>query len=445
MSFPRRGELCGGITRRQSLIRAGTLGAGCLTLSDLLRLKAQGAVKAQASDKSVIMIWLCGGLSHQDSYDLKPQAPVEVRGEFEPIQTNVPGMEICELMPRQAQMADKFSILRGFRPQDYGNTHWAGHLFTGYCDYENERKVGPARPALGTVVSRLQGSRNAMPPYVDYQTYFFGVDATNPAYLGLAHRPFQPTAEGLKNLSLTLPTTGTLDDRIRLLRSLDVFRADADTRGQMAGIDGFTGRALEILSSNRAREAFDLSRVPDKVVARYGPATQFLTALRLVEAGVRVVTLEASNTTGFSVHRKYEDHWDTHTDNFVRLRVLLPRLDQALHALVTDLHDRGLDQEVLVVVWSEMGRTPRINAMAGRDHWGTAGSVFLAGGGLRMGQVVGETDAHAATVKSRVYSPQNVFATIYRVLGIDPSTTLPDFQGRPRYLLDDGEPIRELL
>lgn len=433
-----------GITRR-SLLRAGALGLGGLTLADLLRFKAQGAINAKSPDKAVIMIWLCGGLSHQDSYDLKPSAPAEVRGEFKPIQTNVPGMHICELMPRQAQMADQFAAVRGFCPQAYGSTHWAGHLFTGFCDYENERKVGPARPALGSIVSRIKGGQNGMPPYVNYQTYFFGVDGSDPAYLGVAHKPFRPTGEGLDNLSLKKVTLEQWQDRTRLLHSLDMLRRDIDASGQMTGIDGFTRQAFDILTSNRARAAFDLSQVPDKVVARYGPATQFLTALRLVEAGVRVVTLEASNTTGFSVARKYEDHWDTHSDNFIRLRVLLPRLDQALYALLSDLHERGLDKEVLVVVWSEMGRTPKINNMAGRDHWGTAGSVFLAGGGLRMGQVIGETDAHAGYVKGHAYTPQNVCATIYRVLGIDPATTLTDYQGRPHFLLQDQNPIKELL
>ena len=184
---------------------------------------------------------------------------------------------------------------------------------------------------------------------------------------------------------------------------------------------------------------------PHKVESfRYGPATQFLTALRLVEAGVRVVTLEASNTTGFRVGR-YEDDWDTHSDNFLRFRVMLPRLDQAVHALLTDLCERGLEKNVLVVLWSEMGRTPKINNTAGRDHWGTAGSVFLAGGGLRMGQAIGETDSHGGFVKSHPYAPQNVFATIYQVLGIDLETTLLDFRGRPQYLLDDRTPIKELV
>jgi hypothetical protein len=426
-----RQSLCDRISRR-SFLKVGALGLGGLTLADVLRLQAHGANTPKPRHKAVIMVFLEGGPSHQDTYDMKPAAPAEYRGEFKTIQTNVPGIDICELMPLQAKIADKLAILRGVQ---FGlGAHYKELVFTGFA------RPAPARPAFGSVVSWFRRD-GALPSYVSL--CFAPADDERPLYLGTAHRPFVPEGSGLENLRLARGLTqDQLADRKELLGAFDTIRRDIDGKGDMAGMNAFTARALEIITSDKARDAFDIYREPPEVRAKYNVkshdgrevSAKFLMARRLVEAGVSVVTLTC--TQG----------WDTHADNFKRLRSpLLPELDRNIHALVTDLHERGLDKDVAVVVWGEMGRTPKINDKAGRDHWGEAGIALLAGGGLQMGQVVGATDAHAARPTTLPYTPQNVLATLYHVLGIDPSLTVNDYQGRPVNLLDDPKKIEELL
>jgi len=410
---------CACITRRDFL-RVGALGLGGLTLADLLRLQAQGALSDRASAKAVIMVWLSGGPSHHDTYDLKPNAPVEIRGEFKSIQTRVPGMDICEHMPLQAKIADKLALVRGL------DCNGAGHsgtlMMTGYPS-------SAKRPAFGSVVSKLRPG-SGLPPYVS----LCGDPRSGeePSYVGAAHRPFVPAkGPGLQNLGLDRALTAErLTDRKEMLRALDKLRSDIDASGDLAGMDDFTVQALEIIASPKARDAFDISKEREQVKARYGRATKFLQARRLVEAGVRVVTLDVMG-------------WDTHKDNFNSLRKLLPELDQAIHALVTDLAERGLDKDVGLLVCGEFGRTPKINGGAGRDHWPAAGFALLAGGGLRTGQVAGQTDAHGAKPHGVPYKPQHVLATLYHVLGVDPATTLNDHNGRPVHLLDQRDKITE--
>ena len=408
------------------------------------------------------MVCLNGGPSHIDMYDLKPEAPTELRGQFKPIRTNVPGFDISELMPRQAQIADKLALVRSMQwPKDDG--HRLHLLFTGF-DHT------AARPSFGSIVSRLRSERginDALPPYVSmaqFPPHPILVGHEEPSYVGNAFRPFVPYdpppivngqinysgpgAGPVKNLELTGDVTRTrLNDRTSLLKSLDNLRRTVDAQGELAAMDAFTLRAMDMISSPQVREAFDISREPPEVHAKYGgdieykydpdqrrcwEGNKFLLARRLVEAGVPVVTLAVGV-------------WDTHINHFSYQRDNVPLLDRSLHALVTDLHERGLDKDVAVVVSGEMGRTPRINDKAGRDHWPSAGFALFAGGGLRTGQVVGATDARGERPKTRPYGPQNLLATLYHVLGINPAQTFPDHAGRPKYLLDDQQPIAELV
>ena len=430
------GRLCAGVSRRDFL-RVGALGLGGLTLADVLRLRAQGA--AEASAKAVISIYLSGGPSHIDMYDLKPNAPVEVRGEFRPIKTKVPGLEVCELMPRHAEIADKIAVLNGLQSIDIHSPHM---LLTGFAPKDR-------RPVFGSVVSRVLGGsgRDGLPRYVALNGENSS-DPGDPSYLGAAHKPFTPSGPGMNNLRLVKEVTPEhLADRKVLRRTFDGLGRELEARpGELAGIDAHAARALEMITSPKVRDAFDVSKEPAAVRERYGKATRFLQARRLVEAGVSVVTLSAAGTV-------YPGgDWDTHAGddqkketNFGNLRRKLPPFDASVHALVTDLYERGLDKDVLVLIWGEFGRTPKINKNGGRDHWAPAGTVVFVGGGLRMGQVIGDTGPKAERARGKVYTPQNVLATVYHVLGIDPSATLPDLTGRPMYLLDERERIDELV
>jgi hypothetical protein len=445
-----------GFTRR-SFLHIGALTLGGLTLGDVLRLRAASHAPSKPGRKSVIMIHLSGGPSHLDMYDMKPSAPREYRGEFKPIKTNVPGIDICELMPRQAKIADQFAILRGVQ---LAHLHTANEFYSGYPWQDAPRASVPGeaqRPALGAVVSKVRGGRSAIPPYVSLNNR---ADWERAYYLGAEHEPFRVgggnSREPLDNLSRRRDVSiQRLGDRKELLRAFDTLRRDLDGRGTMAGIDAFQGRALEMITSGKVRDAFDLDKEPDKARTRYGqgsfavvnqecgvlrhhqvahPGRALLQARRLVEAGVSVVTVA------------FHD-WDTHRYNFTTLRQLLPPLDQALAALITDLDERGLLQDVAVVMGGEFGRTPRIGDITpdGRSHWPEAGFLWISGGGLRTGQIIGATDARGEHVVGRPTRMQNVLATLYRALGIEAGTTFPDYTGRPQYVLEDREPVTELL
>lgn len=358
-------------------------------------------------------------------------------GEFSTIRTNVPGMNFTELLPLQAKIADKLAVVRNMKFRQQG--HNAEELYTGFLRTE--------RPSFGSAVSRLRadaGRRSAMPSLVYMGDGNHGPHA---GFLGKAHEPYMP---GDKAMNLGLSPEISLDrlgDRRNLLRSFDRLRSVMDNpRGSMAGVDAYTLQALEMITSNEARDAFDISLEPESVREKYGLGTELLRARRLVESGVPVVTVTPRN------HRPGQNcngQWDHHDHIFPCLRAVAPQLDQSLYALITDLHERGLDQDVLVVVWGEMGRTPRVGTQrgttAGRDHWPQSGFTLLAGGGLKMGQVIGATDPHGELPAGAPYTPQNVLATIYHCLGINPQSTLPDLQGRPIYLLDDPHKIRELV
>ena len=417
-------KLCDGITRRE-MLRVGGLAFGGLTLADVLRGRASASSGA-GRPKSVIMIWLRGGASHIDSFDMKPNAPAEIRGEFQPIATNLPGVQICEHLPKHAQMLDKLAIVRGIKSIDLGD-HTPHFILTGF----GERGK---RPVFGSVVSHLRPHSGGLPPYVSLMYKPPGLyDNEGPTYLGPAHRPFVPKADGLANLSLAKGISlDRLRDRRQILREFDTLSREVDATSGLSVIDTYTQRALEMITSPQVREAFDVSREPQETHARYGKYCEnFLMARRLVEAGVSVVTLKVGD-------------WDTHEKNFKEMREQLPQLDQGIHALVTDLHERGLDQDVAVVMWGEFGRAPRISRGDGRDHWPEAGAAVIAGGGFRMGQVIGETDSHGGQSLGQPYTPSNVLANLYQHLGLDSANTIPDHNKRPMHVLDDRRPVQEL-
>jgi uncharacterized protein (DUF1501 family) len=431
-------QCCDRISRR-GFLKVGALGFGGLTLADLLRLKAQGAVRPKAPVKSVIMVYLHGGPSHIDMYDMKPSAPAECRGEFKPIQTNVPGLDICELMPLQAKIADKMSVIRNMCFLEYVNAHNPPLILTGYPN-----KNGPEslRPTFGSVVSKLRGGAVPnVPPYVAFFDSFGTGKSQKLDYLGMAHHPYLPGGQSDPLRLNPNVTVERMADRRELLRSLDTVRRSIDT-GKVAGMDAFQVRAMDMLTTTKIGDALDIGQEPEKVRAKYGTGTQFLQARRLVEAGVQVVTLTANAE---SKTWDLAGPWDNHTQIFPSLRRELPQLDKRLYALITDLHERGLEQNVAVLVWGEMGRTPKVGGGAGRDHWEKVGFALVAGGGLNMGQVVGATTAQGEMSVNRPYTPQNMLATLYdNVLGIDPATTLGP-EGRPMYLLDNREKIAELV
>ncbi|MBK8091034.1 MAG: DUF1501 domain-containing protein [Verrucomicrobiaceae bacterium] len=434
---------CDGVSRRDFL-RVGGLAMGGLSLTDLLR--AESATKAGSRHKAVIMVFLPGGPPHQDMWDMKPDAPAEIRGEFKPISTNVPGIQLCEHLPRLARMMDRSSLIRSIH--DSEGRHDAFQCLTGRA---TKQQPPGGWPSMGACVSRLLGGVTpSMPSFVGLSPkmgHMPWADNGAAGFTGVSNAPFQPNREGgtgdmeLKNISLD-----RLHDRKALLASFDTLRRDMDASGLIGGVDVFHQQALDVLTSPKLLHALDLSREDPRIVERYGKGenrnrddggprltSHFLAARRLVEAGARVVTL------GFS-------RWDYHSNNFGQLREDLPLLDAGLTALITDLHERGMDQDVSVICWGEFGRTPTINPKAGRDHWPRVNSALLACGGMRHGQVIGSTDKHAAEPADRPVAFGEIFATLYRQLGIDVSkVTLPDHSGRPQYLVDSHLPMAELI
>lgn len=459
---------CDGVSRR-GFLRAGALAAGGLTLADLLR--AEDAAGVRSSRKAVINLHLDGGPPHQDMIDLKPQAPVEIRGEFRPIATKLPGVHICELLPQMAAMADQYVFIRSL----VGSVgqHDAFQCQSGYSAKELASLGG--RPAMGCVVGRLQGStRDTAPSFVDLmQGRPLVRNSARPGFLGPSLAPFRPDIskmferpleEGMKKelaakgddhtTSLALSeglTIDRLNTRTGLLKELDRVRREIDASGMMSAMDGFTQQAVGILTSGRFADALDLSKEDPRVVARYtvpgdssleavgtseGPnwPQKLLLARRLIEAGVRCISLSFSD-------------FDTHSANFARCRRLLPILDHGLATFLSDLTERGMIDDVSIVAWGEFGRTPKINSSnAGRDHWPAVGMALLAGGGMRTGQVIGQTDRQAGVAVSRPVSYQDVFATLYHRLGIDlTAARLTDPSGRPQMLIDAGQPLREVV
>ncbi|MFN4261837.1 MAG: DUF1501 domain-containing protein [Gemmataceae bacterium] len=418
-----RQQFCDGISRR-NFLKIGAFGAG-LTLADLLRLRSQaGAAATTPSNKSAIMIYLPGGPSHMDMYDLKPDAPVEFRGEFNPIQTNVPGVQICEHFPLQARMWDKLACIRSIVTVD---EHSDSLVMTGYSDRVNQTAD---HPSVGAVISKLRDGNGDIPPFVSLRGMSRG---TEPGYLGKAHRPFTPSGPGFENLRLANGVNmDRFEDRKHLLKEFDNVRRDIDATGTMQGMDAYTTRAFDMVASGTVRKALDLNREEPRTRDRYKGCEQFLTARRLIEAGVGCVTLAIGG-------------WDTHGNNFETLRRQLPQVDKGVANLIQDLHDRGMDQDVVTVMWGEFGRTPKVNGSRGRDHWAPVMSALIAGGGLKMGQAVGASSSRGEYPKDRPYKTPNVLSTIYHVLGIDPAMTFLNGSGRPMHILDERDMVPELL
>jgi hypothetical protein len=435
---------CDRVNRRAALTIGG-LAAGGLTLPQLLQ--AEERAGHSHPHKAIIMIYLTGGPPHQDMVDLKPEAPREIRGEFDPIDTQVPGVQISELMPRVAGMLERFAIVRSLVGAE--DRHSSFQCVTGRRFAQ--QPLG-GWPEIGSVLSRLEGPADpAVPPAVDLSMKMAHLpyNLPGPGWLGMAHTPFKPSGEAMDDMVLKGVSVDRLNDRGVLLAQLDAARRRLDGWGASGRVDRFTEQALGILSSSRLVEALDLSREPASVRERYGQddpqclpysnlgyqahMSKFLAARRLVEAGARCVTIAFAD-------------FDWHGANFTNGRKVIPLLDQGLAALVTDLHERGLDQDVSVVVWGEFGRTPQINASAGRDHWPRVNFALLAGGGMRTGQVIGATNRLAEEAVARPVTYGDIFGTLYHRLGLDVSaTTLPDLNGRPQYLADSLQPIRELI
>jgi hypothetical protein len=443
-------RLCDRIRRREflsigALGAAGIFGGQGLTLPQLW--SAEKATGLGSSQKSVIMIYLTGGPPHQDMVDLKPDAPSEIRGEFSPIATNVPGIHLSELMPRVASMMDRFSIIRSLVGSD--GRHSSFQCVTG--------RPFPAQPQggwpeIGSILSKLNdSSARAVPAAIDLSMHMAHLpyNLPGPGFLGTPHAAFKPSGDAMKDMVLEGITTERLGDRTKLLGSLDRWRRGVDTARANVPADDLTDRALDLLTSSRLVEALDVSKEDPKIRARYGEddpnclpysnlgyqahMSKFLAARRLIEAGARCVTVAFAD-------------FDWHGSNFTHGRKVIPLLDQGLSALVTDLHERGMDKDVSVVVWGEFGRSPKINPAAGRDHWPQVNFAMLAGGGMRTGQCIGSTNRLAEEVVERPIQYRDVFATLYHNLGISLSnTTVPDMNGRPQFLAESDEAISELI
>ncbi len=440
-----KSRYCDGVSRRSFLkIGAFGFGAATLTLADIFRAEARA--NTSSPHKAVINIFLGGGPPHQDMWDLKMDAPREIRGEFRPINTNVPGIQVCEVFPRLARLMDKAVIIRSVVGATGG--HDAFQCLSGWPNASLANLGG--RPSLGAAVTRLRGPVDpSVPPSIGLAAptgHMPWADSGRPGFLGMAYAPFKPEGNGMANLRLNGVTHATLQDRRRLLGAFDSMRREIDTTGNAAAHDAATERALGVLTSSKLLEAMDLSREPQRVRERYGDGRPYqfqfdgaptvnehlLMARRLVEAGARCVTLSYGR-------------WDSHGQNFNLVRDHGGKLDQCLSALIEDLELRGMLNDVTVVCWGEFGRTPRINNNAGRDHWPQVSAAWLAGGGMRTGQVIGATNRLGEFASQRPVTFGEIFATLYHNLGIDTATTtINDPTGRPQHLVD--RPVmRELV
>jgi uncharacterized protein (DUF1501 family) len=459
------GTGCQGYRRvlsRRALLRAGV---GGLSLPAILQARELAASEGRTPpDTAVIQYWLGGAASHIETYDPKPAAPAEFRGPFRPIATNLPGVHICETLPRHARIMDKVAVIRGLHHDNSDHQHGMHWCQTGHDARVNgvDPFKGSSHPAMGSVAARLfEGELPALPSYVHIGYPLDLVPGRHfphsAAYLGPAYDPFtvldQRTGDGkdpgldrdfeVRNFDLCAGLTPqTLADRRGLLTGFDRLRRRLDQPGVVDALDHFHRSALDILTGSRARAAFDLEQEDARTLERYGPSRPGQTALlarRLVEAGVRFVTV-VDPGVGLS-----SSGWDLHTQLEWGMNLACPRMDSAVTALIEDLHERGLARQVLVVVWGEFGRTPRINKDGGRDHWADVQSALVAGGGYRMGQVIGSSNARGEVPQDRPLWPYDVVATIYHHLGIDSDSTLPNRAGRPIPLLERGRVIRELV
>lgn len=439
----RRRPFCDGVTRR-GFLQVGGLAMGGMALPQILR--AESSVGIRQSNKACIMIFLPGGPPHQDMWEIKTEAPSEIRGPFNPIHTSVPGIEICELFPRIARTMENYAIIRSVVGCD--GEHASFQCNGGWTSRQMAPNMG--HTCVGSAVSKLLGPIDAaLPPFVGLAPKMGHMPWANPGepgFLNKAYAPFKPDGEGMANMALNGVTLDRLGDRKTLLGAMDRFRRQADASGMMEGMDSFNQRAFEVFTSPKLVEALDIEKEDPALRERYGRGfnenkddggprllDNFLVARRLVSAGVRCVTLAFSR-------------WDWHGNNFGQAKTEMPMLDQGVSALVEDLARRDMLDDVSVLVWGEFGRTPKINKDGGRDHWPPVSCALLAGGGIRAGQVIGSTNRLGEVPKDRPVHLQEVLATVYHNMGIDPrTTTIADHAGRPQYLLDHREPVQELV
>lgn len=421
----------GASTSRRDFLRVGTLGLGALSLPGLLRAREQVARSGTAAKKtSVVWLWLAGGPSQIETFDPKPEAPAEFRSVTGAVRTNLPGVQIGGTFERIASRADKFAFVRSFAHTNSGHgggTHW---VMTGYDYAGADNGAAPIKPGIGSVLSRYRGAtgNDGLPTYVRFREIL----ADGPAWLGQQYAPFALAGKARDNMTLR-DTLDNLDDRRALLKSFDTARREADRSGLMHGMDSFEAQAFDLVVG-KAREAFDINREDPKLRDRYGSGLgeRMLLARRLCEAGVGFVTVHFGG-------------WDMHGSIEREFKKQGPQVDQAVSAFVDDLAERGLDKEILLVITGEFGRTPKLNTAAGRDHWAPLSTLAFAGGGLKVGQVVGESSARAESPKSRPISPQDMMATLFHVLGVPNDLHYTDPSGRPMTMIDGGKAIAELV
>jgi hypothetical protein len=442
MTRQRSTEFCDGISRR-GLIKAGLGGLIGLTLPELLQLRSEAAeASGSKQDTAVIYLELAGGPTQHETYDPKPMAPAEYRGPLSTVSTRLPGIHFSEYMSQQAQVADRLAVIRSIH-HDSGSHGTSSHMTqTGYYLRDRQNRENEM-PSAGSIAARLRGpNQDGMPAFASLPSSMrFG----RAGWLGKGFNPFE-TGKSANTTNFQVPnltllsgmTTDRLDDRRALLSGFDASRRIIDNRGAAEATDDFTRQAFEMVTGDSARSAFDISEESAATRERYGqnPIGQdVLLARRLVERGVTFVTVRCS-TLG---------SWDDHTGVADRMKAKGPGFDQAVAALVTDLYESGLAEQVMLVAMGEFGRTPRVNKSAGRDHWGQVMSVLMSGGNLRVGQVIGASDSTGAVPADSPYRPEHVLAMLYRHLGIDPQTTFQDNSGRPRYVLERRDLIPELI
>ena len=447
---------CEGTLPRRSFLRASLTGLSGLGLADLLRLDAvarsSSATRPEGAP-SIILVWLWGGPSHMDTFDLKPEAPDEYRGQFRPIPTCVPGMEICEHLPLLARNADKFALIRSVSHDSPGHINSTHTVLTGFDgELVETPPYEPKSPDILNAAHALLPSRlPGMPQWVALPRMRY----EGGAYLGPSHGPYavsaDPSKDGFKvpELDLDDARRGRLAGRGRLLEDFDRLRRSLDATEGMDALDSYQRQALSLLTGTAARDAFDIGREHPKVRDRYGRdeiGQRCLLARRLVESGVRLVSVDFPCVPGQKAFS-----WDDHAsvwNIFEQMQIRLPVLDRAVSALIEDVHARGMDRETLIVVMGEMSHTPKLSnfrGQPGREHWGKSMSILLSGGGMPNGQVIGATDRRGEEPSDRPFHPSDVLATWYRYLGLDPHALRPDLTGRPVPLLPRGEPIRELI
>jgi len=436
---------------RRSMLKAGLAGLAGLSLPMLLRLRSQAASTGAPSRKAVILLWMTGGPSHIDTWDVKPEMPSEVRGPFADIRTRLPGVHICEYLPKQAATLDKFTLIRSV---DCRESNHEPNMVMQSANLAAEPRINPKGhlyPAIGSLVAKLRGpNHSAMPPYVVLNLK----DKSHVAWGGYLGNRFDPFNGHNVDRLFQLPAGLTMDrlrERRTLSQQMDRLRADLDASGRMEALDRFSQQAFDVVAGGRAQTAFDLSREPAKIVERYGQhdwCKQALLARRLVEAGVSFVTIDLSNHSASGT-------WDTHGDNIPPyggiwngLRPLLPVFDHLITTLVSDLDDHGLLDDTLVIAMGEFGRTPKLgtqDSTDGRDHWPYVMSMCMAGGGFRHGQVIGASSRDGGEIAERPVTPGDIAATIYHHFGIPLDSTYLDHQGRPVFIVENGAPIRELI